>query len=108
MSETYPPAQESLPSSETDQAPAFEGVWIPGEILDMNIRSSQKMLWSLISSLSRPDKPCSASNECLAKWMHCSEGHLKANLSELRRLGLIKQVGFNGRERLMVAILSPR
>jgi hypothetical protein len=36
--------------------------------------------------------------------MQCSKTQLGENLSELRRLGLIKEVGFNGRERLMVAV----
>jgi hypothetical protein len=104
MSDTYPPSQEDLPLSNADSKTVDWGVWIPFQIWTMEIGPTPKMLWATIRSLSKPNKPCFASNEWLAERMQVGERQIRRMLADLRELGLIHEVGFDGRRRLLMAV----
>lgn len=88
--------------NETHQ-PAFKGVWIPAEIWERtDLSLFQTILWATISSLSRHDRPCTASNEWLAKRMRSTPGNVANEISKLKALGLIQQVSYDGRVRSLV------
>ena len=78
----------------------FKGVWIPKEIwLDEVITPLQKMMLAEIISLSKDGKGCYASNAYLARFLRQKEKTIKNNLTELRELGWIRDISFDGRTR---------
>lgn len=85
----------------------FKGVWVPREIyLDRSIGAMEKLLWAEIHSLYDRDKGgCYASNEYLAEFMGVKERRLQEMISTLKAKGLIVQVSFDGRSRVIKAIL---
>jgi len=78
---------------------AFNGVWIPASLwLRKDITWFQKCLLSEIASF----ETCSASNGYLAEAMGSTEGCIAKEISNLRKKGLILDMGFNGRQRWIV------
>lgn len=76
----------------------FKGVWIRASLwLRTDLNWMQKCLLAEIDSLS----PCYCSNEHLAKMMGISESCVANNISELRKKGLILDVSFDGRTRVI-------
>lgn len=84
----------------------FKGIWIPKEIWLMEgLLASEKALWGEIDSLYDEEKGgCFASNEYLAKFNGVKLRRLQVMLSNLKSKGLIKDVSFNGRERILKAV----
>lgn len=83
----------------------FKGVWIPREIwLNDSLSLQAKAVWSEISSLHDRDLGgCYASNEYLCKFLKIGPSRLKENLKELRDQGLIEDISFDGRTRVIRA-----
>lgn len=85
----------------------FKGVWIPKEIyLDTNLTWTDKILYCEINSLCGPDG-CFASNEYFAKFLGVKERVIQYSLAKLKKLGLVVQIGFDGRQRILVATEHP-
>ena len=86
--------------------PVFKGVWIPAEIWEhYELSWPQKILWATISSLGRGDSPCFAGNDWLATRLDSSPKTIANNMTVLRDLGFIKDVGFDGRNRKILAVI---
>lgn len=87
----------------------FKGIWIPREIwLNPELSAQEKCLWAEIHSLfNRERGGCYASNEYLMKFMNVKERMLQFMISNLKAHGLLVQVSFNGRERIIKAIIPP-
>lgn len=87
--------------------PRFTGIFIPVEILEMQeITPLEQMLLSWIDALFCKEKGgCYATNEYLAKRLRVKENTIAKSISNLRRLGLIKDVSFNGRLRVIKACI---
>lgn len=85
----------------------FKGIWIPREIwLKDEISPEEKFLWAEIHSLFDPERGgCYASNEYLMKFMRVQERPLQRMLANLRKCGMIEQVSFDGRVRVIKAVL---
>lgn len=85
----------------------FKGIWIPREIWMMEDLSAQeKCLWAEIHSLFDREKGgCFASNEYLMEFIGVKERRLQEMISSLKEKGLIVQVSFNGRERVIKAVM---
>lgn len=84
----------------------FKGIWTPAEIwLHPDLSIHQKMLWSEVNSFSSQEEGCWASNVYLAGFLGVTEGSLKNMLTKLRKMELIETVGFDGRNRFLVAKL---
>lgn len=78
----------------------FTGLWIPAEIvLNKEVGWIEKCIYSYIHSLSKAEKGCFASNEYLAKVFSISASSISKYISNLKKVGLIKESGFNGRFR---------
>lgn len=88
---------------------SFKGIWIPSEIwLSESLSALEKILWSEIDSLYDEEKGgCYASNDYLIKFLGVKERRLQEMISNLKKLGLLVQVSFDGRERVLKAI-NPR
>lgn len=87
----------------------FKGIWIPREIwLRDDLSAQEKCLWAEIHSLFDREKGgCYASNEYLMEFVGIKERRLQEMLASLREKGLVVQVSFNGRERIIKAVLPP-
>ena len=89
-----------------NQERAFKGVWIPKEIwLDTNLSALDKAIYAEIDSLATEDG-CYASNEHLAEFCQCSETKISRAISKLKKLGYLKFVSFNGRQRVLQSCLA--
>lgn len=84
----------------------FKGIWIPREIwLREDLSCMEKTLWAEIHSLYDSEKGgCYASNEYLEKFFSVKERRLQEMFHNLKEKGLLIQVSFNGRERVIKAI----
>lgn len=87
----------------------FKGIWIPREIwLNPHLTLSEKNLWAEIHSLYDREKGgCYASNEYLMGFIGVKERALQQMMSNLKKHGLLEQVHFNGRQRIIRAKLAP-
>lgn len=82
----------------------FKGIWIPAEIwLNTEIRHIEKILWAEINSLDKGNG-CCASNEYLATFLGVKEHTITIMVSRLKKAGLIEQIAFDGRKRILSAI----
>ena len=85
----------------SDEQRGFKGVWLPREIwLDDRLTALEKVIFAEIDSLDNGNG-CTASNESLAKLCGCTERKITQAISKLKKLGLIEQVSFDGRERIL-------
>lgn len=93
-----------------DQAPTprFTGIFIPVEILEMEeITPLEQMLLSWIDALFCKERGgCFATNEYLSKRLRVKENTIAKSLTNLRKLGLIKDISFDGRHRVIKACIS--
>lgn len=87
----------------------FKGIWIPREIwLAEGLAPTEKILWAEINSLHNREKGgCYASNDYLCQFMGVKERRLQEMISNLKAYGLVVQVSFDGRERIIKAICPP-
>ena len=85
----------------------FKGIWIPREIwLAQGLAPTEKILWAEINSLhDRERGGCYASNDYLMQFMGVKERRLQEMVSNLKAYGLVEQVSFDGRERILKAIV---
>lgn len=68
------------------------------------------LLYALIESLSKKDRHCTASNEYMAKVLHCSERSIQNYLRHLKECGLVKMyndVGAHGTARTIYPQIMP-
>ena len=97
--------QETKP--DTIQKYGFSGLWIPSEIWHReDLTLSEKCIWSMIYSFSKTESGCFASNKYFAREVKVSEPTVQKNISNLKKLGLIKQVSFDGRFRVLETTLK--
>ncbi len=88
----------------------FKGIWIPKEIwLFEGLTIAEKALWAEIDSLYDEEKGgCYASNEYLCKFNGVKLRVLQRMIANLKAKGLIEQVAFDGRERIIKAVVPQR
>lgn len=89
-------------------SPRFTGIFIPAEILEMeNLTPLEQMLVSWIDALhSKEYGGCFASNEYLAQKLRVKENTIAKAITNLRQLGLIEDISFNGRHRVIRAKIA--
>ena len=94
--------------SRNDDLPRnFNGIWIPGELwLDERLTSTDKFILSEIDSLDCGEDHCCASDEYFIKIFKIGKSTLHTSLAKLRFLGLIEDVSFNGRSRVIKSNLK--
>lgn len=78
------------------------GLWIPVELTQFGLSKTEEHLLATIHALTGPaPKYCFASNEFLAKEMNLSESRVSFYITKLKRMGLIEQVSYDGRRRIL-------
>lgn len=96
---------EMLPDQPAIDASQAKGLWIPGEILhDHDLTPQEKMLASLIWHMDQMPHHCYASNRWFSRQMALSERTIVNMISSLRKKGVIKQLAWNGKFRVMTYI----
>lgn len=87
----------------------FKGIWIPREIwLHLDLTITDKALWAEIHHLNDRERGgCWASNKHLAGFLGLKERQTRGIISKLEKLGLMEQISFNGRIRIIRAIVPP-
>ncbi len=85
----------------------FKGVWIPKEIfLHPELSAIEILVWTEINSLYSEDVGgCYATNEYLADFFQLKDRRLREIIYTLRNCGLIEDVSFDGRRRVIKAIM---
>lgn len=85
----------------------FKGIWIPRSIwLTDGLSTLEKVLWAEIDSLFCPKKGgCHASNDYLSNFFGIKTRRLQELLSSLKEKKFLIEVGFDGRERLLKAVI---
>jgi len=88
--------------------PRFTGIFIPVEILELKVLTPfDQILLSWIDALyCKKNGGCFASNKYLAEQLNVKENTLSKNLTKLRRLGLIENVSFDGRKRVIRSTIN--
>jgi hypothetical protein len=88
--------------------PRFTGIFIPVEILEYeDLSLTEKLLLSWIDALYDEEKGgCFASNEYLADRMGIKPNTISKSLVKLRKLNLIEDISFDGRERVIRALIG--
>jgi len=89
----------------------FRGWFTPVDVInlfeDEKITLKEMYLLSLIDSLvSAKGEGCFASNEYLGKKLHLGVDRIQRMISNLKGLGLVKQVKFDGRKRYLETVFS--
>ena len=92
----------------SEPSPRFTGIFIPVEILERkDISIFEKLLLSWIDSLFDIGRSgCFASNKYLADKLGVKENTVAKAITHLRKQGLIEDVSFNGRDRVMRALIN--
>lgn len=88
--------------------PRFTGIFIPAEILEIEeLTLLDQLLISWIDALYCKERGgCFAKNEYLAAKLRVKENTIVKSLVKLRAMGLIKDVSFDGRNRIMRACIG--
>lgn len=86
---------------------SFQGIWIPKEIwLNQDVSMQAKCLWAELHSLYSPEhKGCYASNDYLAEFMGLKVRRIQELLKELKEADLLEQSSFDGRCRVLRALV---
>lgn len=84
----------------------FKGIWIPKEIwLNQKISIQAKALWAEIHSLYSEEKGgCYASDKYLMEFLGVKSSRLHEVIKELKDAGLLLNISFDGRQRVMLAL----
>ena len=83
----------------------FKGIWIPAEIwLDERLTALDKMILAEITSLDTGEG-CYASNKYLAEFCGSKENTISISISKLKEIGYLKQISFDGRQRVLKSCL---
>lgn len=83
----------------------FTGYWIPVELSHLGLTRNEQFLLSMLDSLEAPAPDyCFASNKYLAEHMQLSESRVSFYLTKFKRMGLIKEIGFDGRRRRLACL----
>ena len=91
-----------------DEQRQFLGVWIPAELwLDGELSILEKVIYTEIESLDN-ENHCVASNQYFAEFCKVSESAVSRSIKHLKELGMIEEVGFNGRIRQLSIGKKPK
>ena len=83
-----------------------EGFWCPQEIWhheDLNLL--EKVIMTEISHHTRNVGKCFLTNQHFSKLLKVTERHVARKISNLKKLGLIKEGGFDGRTRILISLI---
>lgn len=84
----------------------FQGIWIPKLIyLNTEVNWYAKILFLEIHSFTENGKECYMSNKYISSFLKISERQVSRYIRELKALGWIEEVAFDGRKRYLRSML---
>lgn len=85
----------------------FQGIWIPKMIyLSSEVNWYAKILFLEIHSFTEHGKACYMSNQYISSFLSISERQVTRYISELKAIGWIEEVAFDGRKRYLRSLLQ--
>ncbi len=85
----------------------FQGIWIPKMIyLNTEVNWYAKILFLEIHSFTENGKECYMSNGYISSFLNISERQVSRYISELKTIGWIEEVSFDGRRRYLRSALE--
>lgn len=91
----------------TSEKRQFKGVWIPALVyLNREVSWNAKIIWCEVDNFTSSGLECFFSNEYLAQFLGCSIAQVTRYLGELKTIGWIEEVGFDGRKRYIKSLLD--
>lgn len=85
----------------------FQGIWIPKMIyLSSEVNWYAKILFLEIHSFTEHGKACYMSNQYISSFLRISERQVTRYISELKAIGWIEEVAFDGRKRYLRSLLQ--
>lgn len=87
----------------------FQGIWIPRSVyLSTEVNWYAKILFLEIHSFTENGKECYMSNEYISTFLNISKRQVSRYIAELKNIGWIEEVSFNGRKRFLRSVLEFR
>ncbi len=85
----------------------FQGIWIPKLIyLNRQVNWYAKILFLEIHSFTENGKECYMSNKYIASFLNISQRQVSRYITELKMMGWIEEVSFDGRRRYLRSTLE--
>ncbi len=85
----------------------FQGIWIPKTIyLNTQVNWYAKILFLEIHSFTENGKECYMSNRYIASFLNISQRQVSRYITELKTIGWIEEVSFDGRKRFLRSALE--
>ncbi len=85
----------------------FQGIWIPKLIyLNTEVNWYAKILFLEIHSFTQNGKECYMSNKYISSFLKISERQVSRYITELKTIGWIAEVSFDGRKRFLRSTLE--
>lgn len=85
----------------------FKGIWIPKLIyLNTEVNWYAKILFLEIHSFTENGKECYMSNKYISSFLKISERQVSRYINELKTIGWIAEVSFDGRKRFLRSVLE--
>jgi len=98
-------SEEDFPPEEMKPKQRCTGYWIPIELEGLGLNRQEQFILSIIDTLdSGAPYYCFASNKYLADKCELSESRISFYITKFKRMGLIEEVGFNGRRRILKSL----
>jgi hypothetical protein len=85
----------------------FQGIWIPKLIyLSSEVNWYAKILFLEIHSFTQHGKACYMSNQYISSFLRISQRQVSRYICELKTIGWIEEVSFDGRKRYLRSLLQ--
>ncbi|MFT5736865.1 MAG: hypothetical protein ACI9SG_001210 [Maribacter sp.] len=85
----------------------FQGIWIPKRIyLNREVNWYAKILFLEIHSFTQHGKECYMSNKYISTFLKISERQVSRYVTELKTVGWITEISFDGRRRFLKSTLE--
>ena len=85
----------------------FQGIWIPKMIyLNTEVNWYAKILFLEIHSFTENGKECYMSNKYIASFLNISKRQVSRYITELKTIGWIEEISFDGRKRYLRSALE--
>lgn len=98
--------QEHIIEETKKEAKGFTGIWVTKEIHQLGLSRTQSEILAYIAGFERSQKVFFGSNKHLAELFSLSESSVSRYITQLKRMNLIEEVGYNGRHRRLGCLME--
>lgn len=98
--------QDHIVEETKKEAKGFTGIWVTKEIHQLGLSRTQSEILAYIAGFERSHKVFFGSNKHLAELFNLSESSVSRYITQLKRMNLIEEVGYNGRHRRLGCLMK--